>query len=386
MERVIRTLGARLGALVSLGLLAGAQGGGFQIRAGEILLDDGTRIQDGVLLIEEGRIRKVGRGVEVDPALPLVEHEGVLTAGIVVCETESATAGRASDPTRSVMAAARAADALDLDHSDLERALAAGITTMVLSPGRDNLVGGRAAVVKSTGAIVTRDGQLALSFSKDALAEGRHGPAAVEELSGPQRGDRFPTSYSGALAELERLFAAGQGDFGAARRGELAVLIEAWDRDEVARAATFARAHGLRGTLRGAPLAADLVELLRQSQLGVVLGPFPTSQASQVIAGARALIEAGVPIAFALEGPAYHPEQVRLSAAMAVAAGAEPSAVWRALTGDAARMAGVEARVGLVERGHDADLVVWSGDPLNLTSRVLAVYVDGKLVHRGETR
>jgi imidazolonepropionase-like amidohydrolase len=58
--------------------------------------------------------------------------------------------------------------------------------------------------------------------------------------------------------------------------------------------------------------------------------------------------------------------------------------VWRALTGDAARLAGVDARVGLIERGRDADLVAWSGDPLNLTSRVRAVYVAGKLVFRGE--
>src|SRR6185503_13474982 len=131
--------------------------------------------------------------------------------------------------------------------------------------------------------------------------------------------------------------------------GEVSVLIEAWERNEVARAAEFARANGLHGAIRGVTLALDLVEPLRQSGLGVVLGPYWPSEGTRAVASARALIDAGIPIAFALDGPVFDPEQVRLSAAMAVSAGAEPAAVWRALTGDAARLAGVDSRVGLIE-------------------------------------
>ena len=91
-------------------------------------------------------------------------------------------------------------------------------------------------------------------------------------------------------------------------------------------------------------------------------------------------------MAFALDGPAFDPQQMRLSAAMAVALGADPAVTMRALTSDAARIAGVAERLGSIERGRDADLVLWSGDPLNLTSRVEAVYVDGALVHRGDSQ
>lgn len=373
-------------ALPAAGAPSAQQRAGFQIRAKTILLDDGTRISDGVLLIEEGKIRKVGRGVEVDPALPLVDHDGVLTAGMVVCQSESGTRGGASDPTRSVMPAARVADALDPTHPDLEQALAAGITTMVLSPGRGNVVGGRTAVVKTTGLVVEPQAHLALSFSRDALDGQRRGPEVLETVSSGRPGDRDPTSYPGALAELERLFASKEGVFGAAASGEVPVLIEAWQRHEVVRAADFARRHGLHGALRGATLASDVVDTLRESGLGVVLGPYAPAESSRAVDAVRALAEAGVPIAFALDGPAHDPEAVRFSAAMAVADGADPVVVWRALTGDAARLAGAAGRLGLLERGRDADLVLWSGDPLNLTSTVRAVYVDGKLAHRGATR
>ena len=94
-------------------------------------------------------------------------------------------------------------------------------------------------------------------------------------------------------------------------------------------------------------------------------------------AGLAALQEAGVTVGFALNGPTNGGDQLRLSAAMALAAGADSAGVWNALTLDAARLCGVEARVGSLERGKDGDFVLWSGDPLNLGSRVEAVYVDG---------
>ena len=58
---------------------------------------------------------------------------------------------------------------------------------------------------------------------------------------------------------------------------------------------------------------------------------------------------------------------------------------WRGLTSDAARLAGVDERVGALEPGKDADFVLWSGDPLNLASRVEAVYVDGELAYSAKT-
>ncbi|MGH7151380.1 MAG: amidohydrolase family protein, partial [Planctomycetota bacterium] len=92
------------------------------------------------------------------------------------------------------------------------------------------------------------------------------------------------------------------------------------------------------------------------------------------------LAGAGVPIAFCTDGPAHEPEALRLSAALAVRAGLDPERALRALTVDAAALLGATDRMGSLEPGRDADLVVWSGNPLDLGTRPLAVIVGGEIV------
>jgi len=162
------------------------------------------------------------------------------------------------------------------------------------------------------------------------------------------------------------------------------VLLEAWDRNEVARAVAFASKHELKGAVRGAPLAGDLAAYIKGSGLGVVLGPFDVGQATRTLEGAATLARAGVPLAFSLGSSGVDPTSARLGAVMAMNAGLEHDAAWRALTSDAARIAGVADRVGRLERGLDADLVLWSGDPLDLTSRIELVFIDGKRVYGGD--
>jgi imidazolonepropionase-like amidohydrolase len=71
---------------------------------------------------------------------------------------------------------------------------------------------------------------------------------------------------------------------------------------------------------------------------------------------------------------------LRFGAVMCVREGVDAKVAWNALTSDAARIAGVADRVGTLDRGMDADIVLWTGDPLDLGSRVTAVYVDGARV------
>jgi len=269
---------------------------------------------------------------------------------------------------------------------------------MVLAPSGENLVGGLSCVVKTAGGrVLDPEAALALSFSSVALghsgaqfffffnANEVEGLEATD-VGGPEvpgrseRGTREPTSYSGAVALLEKLFASGDEPFARAKSGALAVTLEAFDRHEVLRAAHFAKEHGLKGAIRGAPLAGDpdIVAALRESGLGVILGPFTGDQTVRSLESVKALGEAGVPVAFALSAPEHSPAELRLFAARALWAGAPRDVVWKALTADAARLAGVRDAVGVLAPEHDADFVLWSGDPLDLSSRVVAVFVDGK--------
>ena len=261
-------------------------------------------------------------------------------------------------------------DAFAPSSADFERALAAGITTVVLAPSPENLVGGRSAVVKTAGgAVVLGDAQLVLSMSSAALAL-----------------DRYPTSAQGALAELEERFRRPAGPFAEARAGDRPVLIDVATRDDVLRAAAFAARHGLKGALIGAPAHLEgLVADIQRAGLGVVIGPFEVGADPAALQSAVELGASQVPLGLALDAPWHHPEELRLSAALCVRAGLAPLAARRALTSDAAALAGVADRVGRLAPGLDADLVLWSGDPLDLTSAVQAVYVDGHLAYSAGT-
>ena len=397
---VVVTAALRIGALV---LLASALSAGdtLQIRAKELWTSAGKRIPDALLVIEEGRIRSVGTARDADAGEPLVHHDGIVTAGLIACRTQSGAAGELQDDTRTVLPAAHAAYAFDAASRDFERALAAGITSMVIAPGPANLVGGFACVVKTAGGrVLEPEAALALSLSGPALgrstvsgfflfgaAEAPEGALPSEADGGPEftragvRGTREPTSYSGAVATLKQLFARGEAAFGRAKRGDLPVTIDAWERHEVLRAAQLARELGLVGSIRGAPLAGDpdVLAALKESGLGVIVGPYSAAQTRRSLASVKLLAEAGVPVAFALDAPAHSVEDLRLSAARALHAGAPREALWKALTEDAARLAGVGESAGVLAPGREADVVLWSGDPLDLSSRVEAVYVDGKL-------
>lgn len=333
----------------------------YAIRASKMILADGAQVEDAVLLVEGTKIRAAGRGVEVPAGVPVLEHDGVLTAGMIACHGASGTRGERGDDTRSVLAEAKMRHALDLGHGDFERALAAGITTLVVTPDNDNLVPGSSVVVKTTGGEVLSDaGHLSLSFSGAAL-----------------RNNRYPTSYSGALAELEERFTKPKGVFSDAAAGRIPVLLQVSDRDETQRAAEFAGRHRLRGALAGPARAGEVLAAVQKSKLGVIVGPFGVGADRRDLESVVALGTASVPLAFALNAPYASNDGLRLSAALCVRAGLDPALAWKGLTTDGARIAGVSDRVGRLEAGMDADFVLWSGSPLELTSSVVEVYVDG---------
>lgn len=376
----------------------------LQVQAKEIWIAGGRRLSDRVLVVADGRIRSIEDAGDVDHGQPWIRHDGVLTAGLVACWTQTGAANELQDDTRSVLPGARAEYAVDPTHPDFERTLAAGITSLGIVPGPANLVGGLACVIKTAGGRVPEpEAALALSLSSSALgrstvmggfffgaAEGE--PGFVDSDGGPEttarttRGTREPTSYAGAVATLRRLFERGLGPFARAKHGELPVTIQAWDRHEVLRAAGLAQELGLTGSIRGAPLAGDpdVLAALRASALGVIVGPYSAQQTRPSLESVKLLAEAGVPVAFALDAPLHAPDELRLTAARALRSGASREAVWKALTEDAARLAGAKS-AGTLAVGQDADFVLWSGDPLDLTSRVLSVWIDGKRAWAAET-
>ncbi len=354
-------------ALVSLlapALTGAPEGGTFALRATRVHVGDGTVIENGVVVVRDGKIAGVGKGVTVDKNVVLVEHDGDLSPGLIALRDYSGAGSEGADSTRTVMETADLAHAFDPDHSSMKRLQSEGVTTVVLAPTPgQNLIGGLAAAVKPGVRVLARGALLHLDLSTSGL-----------------RNNRYPTSYAGAFEELERRFHEPQGVFARVAAGELRVLLEANNRAELQRALAFASRHGLAGILVGSSRAGELAAQVKASGLGIALGPYGPGTDSKTLASAAALARAGVPLGFALDAPGVHPVGLRWTAALCVRAGLERDAAFGALTSGAADLAGIGDRVGRIREGLDADLVLWSGDPVDAGSRVQAVWIDGKKV------
>jgi imidazolonepropionase-like amidohydrolase len=321
-------------------------------RAAKLHLGDGTVLEDGAVVVQNGVITQVGAAKDLPKGADVIEHDGVISPGLIALHSYEGAGGELDDSTREVLPDAEARHAFAPGHSDYRRAREAGITTIVLAPTPDGLVGGQSVVVKTGGgAVIKPSAHLALGLSRRAL-----------------NSNAFPTSYAGAMQELDRLFTEGEGAFGRALSGALPVLMQVGDRAETMRALAFAKRHRLQGALYGSVIAT----------------PFDVGDSERQVRSVVALQQKGVRFGFGLDAPARHPESLRFGAALCVRGGLPADAALRALTADAAAIAGVPGRVGRLARGLDADLLFWSGEPTALSSTLEAVYIDGKLVHGGD--
>jgi len=358
--------------ILSAALGAGSAADTFAIHADRVLNvgDKGDReLIDGVVLVEDGQIRAVGHpgDVELPDGTRTVRHEGTVSAGMIACHGYPGAASDSADTTRSMLPDALMVHAFQPSHDDFDELVGAGITTVVLTPQTGTLVGGQTAVVKTAGGtIVKRRGHLAVSLSSEALTN-----------------KRAPTSAPGAVRTLERALASREGVWAEVADLQLPLLIAATDRHEVVRAIDLCRQFKIGGALYRATYAGEVRDHLRTTRLGVIAAPLAPGRGGRELASLVSIAELGIPLAFGLEDPWHSTDELRLSAAMCVRAGVEPQTAWRALTVDAARIAGVFNRVGSIGPGKDADLVLWSGDPLDLGSSVEAVYVDGEPVAGG---
>lgn len=343
--------------------------GALAVRADAIWLGDGRVLEKATLLMDGPRIADVGVNLSIPDGTHVIEHAGVVTAGLVALHGYTGGVREVGDGTRPVLADAKVAYAYDPDHYDFEDARAAGITSVLLTPDVDGVAPGLTAVVKTAGRDVLSDSaHLSLIFTAEGL-----------------RSNREPTSFAGALAWMDRMFTSEpKGAFARAGKGQLPCLFEVTTRTDVQRAIEFAGRHGLRGALHGAELAGELAEDVRASKLAVIVPAIDVGRETRSLRAVAALARADVRFGFGLDSPFKSPAQLRLGAAMCVREGLPPEKAWNALTSDAARIAGVDARVGRIDRGLDADVVLWSGSPLDLGSRIVAVYVDGVRVAGGD--
>jgi imidazolonepropionase-like amidohydrolase len=136
--------------------------------------------------------------------------------------------------------------------------------------------------------------------------------------------------------------------------------------------------------------AALLADRIAERGVPVLIGPLLTSRSKvelrrRSLANPGRLAAAGVEIGIITDHPVVPIQLLHVQAALAVKEGLDPETALRAVTLTPARVLGVEDRLGSLVPGKAATLCVWSGDPLDVRSRVEAAWIDGRQVLGADT-
>lgn len=370
----------------------------------------GEPIEGGTVLIIDGRIAAVGAEVDVPAGIEVHDVTGrwvlpgfVEAHGHVGIGEESlGWAGNdINEMTDPVGARLRAIDAINPADEGFRDALSGGVTSVVVKPGSGNPIGGRTVAVKSWGRIIDEMVFAEPASVKSALGEN------PKRVYGDQK--RLPATRLGVGAVIRDAFTAAQ-DY-VARRDHAATEGKPFTRDndletlalvlsgetpwcqhvhradDLATALRLADEFGYRLVVNHGTEGHLLADVLAERGVPVIIGPLFTARtkvelSQRHLRNPGLLAAAGVTIAITTDHPVVPINFLVHQATLAVKEGLDRRVALESITINPARILGLDDRVGSLEVGKDADVVLWDGDPLDVMSRAREVLVDGVLVHR----
>lgn len=381
------------------------------ILGGRVYTMEDTVYDSGYIKIENGKIQNLG---PKDEAPEPEEGERVLDAegfwvlpGLIEAhghigiteETMGSAADDCNEISGPVQPYLRAIDGINPMDPAFHDAIMAGITSVMTGPGSANVVGGQFVFMKTQGRCVDRMIVLQPAAMKAAFGEN---PKTSYQDQG-----KCPLTRMGTAALLrQELFLARkyqkkkeegnlkEEDFRLepwlpVLRREIPVKAHAHRADDILTAIRIAKEFDIEITIDHGTEAHLIADEIAASGFPVIVGTDLTSRSKLEIQNMnfktnRILYEAGVTIAVTTDHPVALIQYLPLCAGLAVKHGLPMEEGLKALTIYPARICRVEERVGSLKPGKDADIAIFSGNPMEVFTRTLYTIIDGEVVYEGE--
>ncbi len=422
-ERTARAAALGAALAVCLAALPAAAQTTLALRGGTVITMAGPPIREGTVLIAEGRIVAVGTNIRIPPGARVIDTRGkYVMPGLVDAMTYFGIRPFNLNATEPVTPENRAVEGYYpfgeffkgkggiVPDNEL---LYGGVTTVYIAPGGTQLIGGQGAVVKTAGnsydgLILREPAGIDMTIPPRPPREGgalnRTAALALlrKTLIGAQDYEQHVRAYASLPDDRRKAEDRPPRDLrnealGRLLRREVPARVEADFVEDIAAAVALAEEFGFDLIIDGGLGAYRMKELLAQKKIPVVVGKishpfapeyFTYPQELHSIADERnasRLQAAGVKIAIAsfaasFGGKATQGRWLLLEAALAAGYGLPEEEALKAVTINAAEILGVDRRVGSLQPGKDADLLVLDGPPLGLKTWVEQVYVGGTLV------
>lgn len=394
--------------IIGLGLLLAAQALPAQdlaVRGERVYPVAGPVIENGVVLVRDGKIERVGPAdrVRIPEGVRTLDAR-VVTPGLIDARSVVGLAGYLNQPhdqdqlesSAPIQPQLRAIDAYNPRETLIGWLREHGVTTVHTGHGTGTLVSGQTLIAKTWGnsaeaAVIQAPAMIAAQLGSGAFGEEGKSPGNRSKQIALLRAQLIKAG------EYRDKLARAKADAAPPRDLELEVLAEvlerrrpllvtAWREQDILSALRLADEFGFRLVLDGAAEAYLVSDQIKAAGVPVLLHPTMARQFGELenasFTTAAALHRAGIPFALQSGYEAYVPKTrvVLWEAAIAAANGLGFDAALASISLDAARILGIADRVGSLEAGKDADLVLFDGDPFEYTSRVTTVVIDGRVV------
>jgi len=402
-----------LAVVVSGALPAAAQD--VVVRGETVHTMNGPAIADGIVVIRDGKIAAVGPASEVQPPEGVrVLRAQVVTPGLIDAHTVVGLTGYLNqdqdqdqlDRNESIQPELRALDAYNAREALVEWVRNLGVTTLHTGHAPAALVPGQTMIVKTAGntvddATVVPVAMIAVVLGSQSRAPGDKSPGTV-----PKAVSMVRQALLDAQAYMRKQAAKDEDDeddsknekkdnpaernlrheaFASALRGEVPLLVTAHRARDIVTTLRLAEEFGFRLVLDGAAEAYLVMDQIKAAGVPVIVHPTMArtwgDRENASFETAATLAAAGISVAMQSGYESYVPKTriVLFEAAIAAANGLSFEQALGTMTIDAAKILGIDGRVGSLAVGKDGDVALFDGDPFEYTSHCVGVVIDGRV-------
>jgi len=419
-SRCLRVFAFFLTAMVAAVALNAQTAGDYAVTHAKIFTLAGPPIEDGTVLIHDGKIAAIGTGITIPAGAQVIDAKGLqvypgLFDSVTQMGLSEISAVRStvdSTETGSFNPDVVAATAILPSSAHIPVTRAAGITAVVAAPasggfdsgGASNLVGGQASAVHLAGwtiddMLIKKHAAMVVDWPSLELRSFDFSTFSMKEKSFADAKKEYDKQINqlADYVEQARHYSQVQGAanasfqrdvkleaMGPVVRAEMLLLVFADKERQIRDAVDFCDKQKLKMILAGGAEAWKAKDLLRSKNVPVILGPTlgePPQEDDpydRLMTQPEELRAAGVKIAFASFDNSFA-RRLGQQAANAVAHGLPYDEGLKAVTLYPAQMFGLEGQLGTLETGKIADLIVTNGDPLDVTTDVRYLFIKGQL-------
>ncbi|MEX1198915.1 MAG: amidohydrolase family protein [Pseudohongiellaceae bacterium] len=376
------------------------------VRAERLMTGTGETIDDGVVVIEDGRITAVGpaASVRIPDDMP-VRRAAVATPGLVDGRSVVGLAGALNqnhdqdqlERSAALQPELRAIDAYNPRETLVEWLREHGVTTVHTGHGPGEVISGQTLIAKTRGETI--DEAVFVPFAAVAATLGDGALVDGEPRNSPGTRAKAVAMLRAKLIEAQEYLAKQDAEEPPARnlaleslvavlRGEVPLMVEANRHQDIVTALRLAEEFDFRLLLTGAADATLVLDEIVAADVPVIIHPIMIrgsvhgERQNVSFTTPAELLEAGVATSLQSGYEGYVPKTrvVLFEAALGLGYGLSPEQALELVTMGPARILGIDERVGSLEVGKDGDVALFDGDPFEYTSHVVGVVIEGEVV------